>query len=402
MHGLIYSAACLIIVYLLHHLPVNQLFIDPFSEYIKRHDLMDISCSKFRDHTDPSLFDDRVFVINSEITDRAKVAQTVDFLARHNAKAIGVDLFFDSLKLDYSDTLLHKVSHQFDHIIFANSHSAELQNINHDSIMSDSFLVPFSAQYFVNLASDDGYTVRSFEPFCKIRNEEIPAFAVALADLYKPGVVSQLKSRNSKKEWINFRRNQFRRIGSGNVLEAIPHYGIISMSKFLSDTNLYLVNYFKDKTVLIGFCNGETDQVLKDFYYTPLNRETSRRSLPDMNGVIIHANIISMLLDHDFVYELSAFWLYLIGFALFLFNYYIFIEILKKHLYFNLAFIRLIQLIEFLIAFSVGVWLLSAYSIKISFVLLATIIIMSYEFYEFYSHKVKNPINGFLSRMKWI
>ena len=76
IHALTYSGFSLLFVYLMHHLPVNQLFIDPFSEAIKSHDIMDVAFSKFRDKRKIS-FDSRIVIINSGITDRAKLAKTI-------------------------------------------------------------------------------------------------------------------------------------------------------------------------------------------------------------------------------------------------------------------------------------------------------------------------------------
>ncbi len=395
--------ACLCLVYILHHLPINQLFIDPFSEYIKRQDLMDISCSKFRSHTDPNLFDSRIFIINSESTDRNKLSQTLDYLTRKKVKTVGVDLFFDSLHYMHSDTMLHIINQENKNLIFAKTHSNELLDHECISIISDTFLVPALYQRYVNLATDDGLTVRSFQPFYKEGTIESEAFAVSISELYKPGIVKKLKERDNKLEWINYRRSQFSKINSKNdKLESLPHYAIIGMTKFLEDTGAYNDQYFEDKIVLIGFCNGEANQVLKDFYFTSLNKVNSGRSLPDMNGVVIHANIISMLLDDDFVNENSSTFLHILGFILFLINYYIFIRIMRKEYYFEMVIIRLIQLFEFSLIFIIGIWILSEFSYKIGFVFLATVIVLSFELFEFYSRKLKSRLNRLFVRLRWL
>ncbi|MBK8643836.1 MAG: hypothetical protein IPN15_17025 [Saprospiraceae bacterium] len=41
-HGFVFSIISVLFLFLLHHLPVNQLFIDPFSEAIKHQDLIDV------------------------------------------------------------------------------------------------------------------------------------------------------------------------------------------------------------------------------------------------------------------------------------------------------------------------------------------------------------------------
>ena len=383
-------------LYFLHHIPVNQAFIDPFSEYIKNYDLMDITCSRFRDKNDPTLFDNRVFIINSGNTDRAKVASCLEFLDRTRVKAVGVDLFFDSIHLERADTLLRDAAGLSENFIFANSF--EEIGPSRDtvfSIVSDTFLIPIRKQHYVNLDTDDGFTVRSFKPYHEDKGSIHQSFAVSLCSLFNPESVADLNNRNLKREWINFRRAQFENIpGIFDAYKAsYPAYPIISIDKFLKDSSLYNEDYFKDKIVLIGFCGDIQNPSLKDRYYTPLNVNPTGRSFPDMHGVVIHANIISMILDRDYIDELNIWLLYLIVFVIFMVNYLVFIRVSQARLFFNLVFIRLIQVFQFLLLFSASIWLLANQNIKLGFILIITAVILSFELFEFYIHKLK-PLFG--------
>ncbi len=387
-------------LYFLHHIPVNQAFIDPFSEYIKNYDLMDITCSRFRDKNDPALFDNRVFIINSGTTDRAKIAACLEFLHRGQAKAVGVDLFFDSLYHQRADTLLRESALLSDHFIFANSF--EEISPSRDtvfSILSDSFLVPVSKQHYVNLDTDDGFTVRSFKPFHEDKGSLSQSFSVALCSLYRPEILEDLEKRGLEREWINFRRPQFENIPgiSDDYKASYPAYPIMDIDQFLKDSALYRDGYFSDRIVLIGFCGDVQNPSLKDRYFTPLNVNPTGRSFPDMHGVVIHANIISMILDRDFIHEVNDWLLHLFVFVIFLVNYLIFIRVSHARFFFNLVFIRIIQLLQFLILFSLSIWLLSDHNIKVGFIVIITAVILSYELFEFYIHKLK-PRFGMLAR----
>ena len=65
---------------------------------------------------------------------------------------------------------------------------------------------------------------------------------------------------------------------------------------------------------------GENEKAysMKDRYFTPLNEKYSGRSHPDMHGVLVHANIISMIQHADYINEVSEVRLYIIAFLLFL------------------------------------------------------------------------------------
>ena len=136
---------------------------------------------------------------------------------------------------------------------------------------------------------------------------------------------------------------------------------------------------------------------MKDRYYTPLNERSSGRSIPDMFGVIIHANIISMLLDEDYIDDVPEWLLYLFSFFIFFINYYIFLKVVEKKLFFTVAFIRLIQILQFVFLYSCCILLLCGLNIKLGFILIITSVILSFELFEFYQHRFKHRVNKILS-----
>jgi len=400
-HGFIFSIISVLFLYLLHHLPVNQLFIDPFSEAIKHQDLIDVSFSKFRDHNDPKLFDNRIFVINTGITDRKKIAKTINFLSSRSTKVIGVDLLFDTLYTTPDDTLLSIAIANSSRVILGFSfEEAKMPYHSTMEMHSHPFFANNVKEAYFNLATNDGFSVRTFEPFHMVENTEMPSFSTKIAMEYEPEVLARLKSRGVDKEWINFRRVQ---PGISNMIFPInsgqnSHYALVNIDQFLADTSAYEEEYFKDKIVLIGFC-GEHDGSLsmKDRYYTPLNERSSGRSVPDMFGVIIHANIISMLLDSDFIDDVPEFLLYLFAFLIFFVNYFIFLRVIERKFFFTVAFIRLIQILQFIFLYSVCILLLCVLNIKLGFILIITAVILSFELFEFYQHRFKHRVNKILS-----
>lgn len=399
-HGLIFSLLSTLLLFILHHLPVNQLFIDPFSEAIKNHDVMDIAISKFRNHEQAELFDDKVFIINSEVTNRKEIAAAIKFLQHRKVQGIGLDLIFDTLHQNEADTILASVLGNKNIVMgytFNENHDhGQGTNHKHNSIIdlkSDIFFTAKVEQGYVNLGSNDGFSVRAFEPFHEVEGKRLPSFGVSLASIAKPEVISQLEQRNNKIEWINFKRIQpgaVNRIYPINS-KAVVHYAYSSIGQFLRDTSAFAKDYFKDKIVLIGF-NGEHSKALsmKDRYFTPLNEVYHGRSLPDMHGVVIHANIISMLLHNEYIDEVSEKFLYLISFIVFLLNYYLFEKISTKRYFLMIAIVRSIQIVQFILLFTSCIVLMAYFNIKVGFILMITAVILSYELYEFYEHKLKS------------
>ncbi len=64
---------------------------------------------------------------------------------------------------------------------------------------------------------------------------------------------------------------------------------------------------FKDKIVIMGYLgNYFGDPAWEDKYFTPLNKKVAGRANPDMFGVIVHANIVAMILNDDYVGTISS------------------------------------------------------------------------------------------------
>ena len=168
------------------------------------------------------------------------------------------------------------------------------------------------------------------------------------------------------------------------------------MSEFLEDTASFKADYFKDRIVLIGF-SGENENTfsMKDRYYTPINEKYHGRSLPDMHGVTVHANIISMLLDEDYIDEVPEYILYFIAFLIYVINYMLFLRLIKKKLFVVLPISRLIQLLQFIVLLSTCVLLLQYLSIKCGFIIIITSVILSFELFEFYYDKLGNKLAPF-------
>ena len=394
----LYSSLAVFILFLLHHLPVNQLFIDPFSEAIKNHDIMDVAISRFRNHEDASLFDDNIVVLNSEKTNRKDIAEVVKYLTSHDVAGVGIDLIFDNRPHNAIDTLLSEalsnekvvLGYTFDEIHIAEGHSV------HGTTSDDLFVNGDEQMGYVNLATNDGFSVRAFEPFHSIDGQPRQSFALKLAGKVDPTIAEITSERSNTVEWINFKRIQPGIINMEfpiNEYKAV-HYAYTSVKEFLADTASYNKEYLKDKIILIGF-NGEDDDALsmKDRYFTPLNQIYHGRSLPDMHGVVVHANIISMLLTKDFINEMPEWLLYIIGFLIFFINYFIFRKLDDKKLFTILPLVRLVQLIQFLILFSFCIIMITYFNVKFGFILMITAVIISFEVYELYDHKLRHKVS---------
>jgi CHASE2 domain-containing sensor protein len=60
--------------------------------------------------------------------------------------------------------------------------------------------------------------------------------------------------------------------------------------------------------------------VLKDVYYTPLNGTYMGKAYPDMHGLVVQANIISMIIDDKYINSSPDWMVFIFSFILVYFN----------------------------------------------------------------------------------
>lgn len=406
IHAFIFGLFGVVVLWGLHLLPINQIFIDSFSEAIKQHDIMDITFSKFREHNDPKLLDKDIVIINNGVTENGRLAKTINLLSKLNVKAIGLDIVLDSVtsKLKPEDTLLRKAIFSAGNIVLANSFQETAEKSSgFSNIQPDSFYSKGKIVGHINLATNDGFSVRAFEPFHKINGIVEPSFSVQLAKICYPNKFQFIENRKHAKEWINFRRLQpgFASMVFPINSDSVTHYRMVEMDQLLADSNLYKENeFFQDKIVLIGYI-GENMRYLSmhDRYFTPLNEQYIGRSIPDMSGVVIHANILSMIRDNDFIDDVPNYILYLIMLFIFYFNYQLFARVESRFHTTGGVIIRIFQVCEFILLFFGAIYLLLHLNVKMALFMSATAILLSFELFEIYKKRLEKRIDKFFAKL---
>jgi hypothetical protein len=152
---------------------------------------------------------------------------------------------------------------------------------------------------------EDLKTCRTFIPkmYMEDGRREL-AWSVRIAMLYDSAKTEKFLHRNEDSEVINYR---------GNVPDihkaSNPDFGLRYM--YLEwdqpfDTTQFLTSIVRDKIVLFGFMGADfRDTSWDDKFITPLNINYAGKTRPDMYGVVVHANIISMILNEDYIDQLE-------------------------------------------------------------------------------------------------
>ena len=141
-------------------------------------------------------------------------------------------------------------------------------------------------------------------------------------------------------------------------------------------------NIFTGKIVLLGYLNPSPNDV-EDKFHTPMNAKMVNKA-PDMNGVVIHANILTMALDKNYIHKapkwlgwivtLLIAWLHV---SLFI-RYYI-----DAHLWFHLV-AKTAQIISAIFFVTLSVICLKKFSLDIDMKMAVTVIILAIDVIYFY------------------
>jgi len=339
----------------------------------------------------PVVPDTSIVIVNAGFLSRRQIAKQLERIEKENPKAIGIDLLFSETENQKDDSLLTSVITRYDNCVLVNQMSA----FNESSESFDSLALPAihfknRIKYgFANLPTsgdESRRTVRDFIPFALARGDTVQSFASQIAGLYDPAAIKEIIERGKKQEPINFRRN----------ISELGYY-FINYDQVL-DTAVNL-SVCKDKIVLLGFTGIDLQtKTFEDIFFTPLNQNYAGKSFPDMYGVVIHANIISMILANDYINEMPFAATLLIAF----FICYIVALSLERmkmsyaKLYKGLSKVVILTVMVFYFFVAVYIFYLYNFKMNLTFTLFAILLVpTSLDIYDDHLSTMFNMINPF-------
>lgn len=280
-----------------------------------------------------NMVDTNIIVINIEDINRKGIADLLNKISDANPRVIGLDVFFSIHNKTEHDEYVKNTLHRLrDKLVIAVNYDKE-GNLDQNFWQFDHTYNIGHAGILTN--EQNTSVVREFNKKIISQDREVWSFASKIAKKYDIERFNILKKRKFDNEKINY-------IGNTQAFRSINHSDLMNFSK--SDLELLY-----DKIVLVGFFGGKTKSTddLKDMYYTPVGFEISANRNPDMYGLIIHANILSMILNDKYINQASNVFVYIISFIITFIHVWFFTYFfVKKHLYYH-VFAKLMQLISF-------------------------------------------------------
>jgi len=315
---------------------------DVIGTALKDFELTDYAFSKLR--RDPDV-DQRIVLVNIGNLSRREIAQQIRIISQYKPKVIGLDILFDcegnlrdsincpALLDTLGNLMLSQAIQDAKNVVLAEKLLQTDSLSKFDSDVSDSiehsdpmYLIN-TKEGFVNLPTDATYQedvkiCRTIWPTYMVKGKRELSFSTQIAKRYDSMKVIKYLQRNKDEEIINFRGNievqQLRvkslknsETGSSNFKTMFYAVDVGQLER-----GEVLGEIFKDNIIIMGFMGAYLgDPSWNDKDFTPLNKKVSGRANPDMFGVVLHANVVAMILNEDYINQFPDWLLYVIAFV---------------------------------------------------------------------------------------
>jgi CHASE2 domain-containing sensor protein len=246
--------------------------------------------------------DTNIVIVNIGNRGRAELAGMLKTISDNNPRVIGIDVFFnddpDKHRDSLPETKLLSATFQSIHNAVLASAYRGTDDKGRDLIEEQSPVIKrYVIQSLVNLniAVDDPNqgTVRSFDPVTNVNGVDILSFGFSVASFWDKSLLAFAKGGDMFVNWYGY-------VNRDDAPDSLRIFTAFNWDQI--EQGLFKRSAIENKIVILGFLGENiSDCSLEDKFYSPLNDKMIGRSLPDMWGVEVHANIIKMIIDRGFI-----------------------------------------------------------------------------------------------------
>lgn len=353
-----------VVIGLLALIPLNTHILNPVTEAFSDFDFNDIAYAKVGKNDDT--IDSRIVIVNIGLADRAGIAGMLEKIAAQKPKVIGLDAYFEGPRDPASDSFFRNTIQAIPELVLASRLNWEHHG-EHLTVNKYYFDWPGARFGFVNLVGEEGGTIRHFTPIENYHGKEYLSFTAAILERSYPEAFNKIKKRHKDLEVINYTRN-------------FDKYLVVDGNDVLSEA--IDEHTFTGKIVLLGYLNPSPNDV-EDKFHTPMNPKLVNKA-PDMNGVVIHANILSMALDKRYIHKTPTWLGWIITILIAWLHVSLFIRYyIDAHLWFHLV-AKTAQIISAIFFVTLSVICLGKFSLNINMKMAVTVIILAIDVIYFY------------------
>jgi CHASE2 domain-containing sensor protein len=353
-------------------IPLNLGILNPIKLGLKDFDFNDIYYSKSK-NTDSIKLDNRITIINTGYEDREGIARMIDMVAQYKPKVMGLDFLFDGPREPAKDSILRETIEKNKNLVLAVQF--QLDTAGKFMTAKNYFKTDSTLFGYANFPTKgDQETIRTYFPFKKNKEISLPSFTSSLIKLYNTEAYKKIEKKGDKQILINYTRKYNEETKDKNK----KYWVVDDLLNTPIDESL-----IKDRIVLFAYVNTNPNDI-EDKKFTPMNEKFAGKSWPDMNGIVVHANIISMVLDDNYIKKVPLWANFLIAvlvcwlFMSFFIRYY-----LESHIWFHLV-AKIVQVFSAILFIWLGIIIFERYRLKVDLKLSIIVIIMAVDVIYFY------------------
>ena len=313
---------------------LNMSILDPVSDAFNDVDFTDINFSYLGKNDDLRgvdketgnvRIDTNIIIVNIGDLRRPGLANLITTISNYSPKVIGIDVLFDRQKDSISDKLLAKAIKNAGNVILVSKGVDKLEDKNtFDSIVKPIPILAENCDFGIaNMAIEDTGNdlgkfkiCRSFVAGSYLKDGSYNScFDTKITNYYDSTKAKIHSDRQHFEEIINYSGNLFIEFSSNLSFPrfSAKDYTEVFSLDFTNPTELKKL--FKGKIILLGYLGDNLNAINddEDKFFTPLNKNYIGKASLDMYGVVIHANIISMLLNERYIDKIPTWLSHFIG-----------------------------------------------------------------------------------------
>jgi CHASE2 domain len=360
----------LVITFAGSYIPIKFEFVKPIKQGFLDFDIYDLYYSG--SHLNNTKRDSNITLVEIG-NDRKTIAEQINLIQKFGPAVIGIDAVFENKGDSLDDIKLTQTLGHYNNIILASKY--ELNPDDGQPMLKGNFFDkknPHFQSGYINLLGSQFSVIRNYPSFLKIGDAVYPAFTSAIVKKKSPEKFNELKKRNNDLETINYTGNL--ESYTSITKEELQYYAATGQLDSLLSRKIVLLGYF---------VKGEP-LVLDDLHFSPLNERVAGKSFPDMYGIVIHANILSMILNKNYANRVSDLVSYFVaGIIVFSFLLYI-LSRYKKPKHPKHGWFLLLQLILILVILYIFLLVFNWFQIKVPLLSIMMSIALSVELLGLY------------------
>jgi hypothetical protein len=368
--SLIATGLMIFFAFLLNFIPIKFEFLKVLRQGFLGFDLYDLYYSG-KQHKNLQR-DSSILIV--EIADtRESIAKQVNIINKYSPSLIGIDAIFEKEGDLFTDASLIQSIEEKSNVVLASRYIKDPSSEDAGFLYSYFDVGPAHANSgYINMLGNPYSVIRNYPPFLMYKDSTYLSFSSAIIKKYSKELFKRFSARGNPMEIIHYKGN-------------LESYTSLSKDELLHyDSTGQLNGLLEGKIVLMGYFKKYPPLLMEDLHFSPLNEQVIGKSFPDIYGVVIHANILSMIIDGRYA-KLVPEWVsfLLAGIMTFLFMSYL----LSKHLnnrHPNHGYFLLLQFILLIVILYIFLQIFNFFSVKISLLPIMIALVLSVEFLGVY------------------